>query len=184
MARKIAPADLPEVRGRYVANADMSAITWFRVGGPADVLYTPADEEDLATFLKNAPPEIPVHPVGVGSNLLVRDGGVEGVVVHLGKAFARIKVDGRHVHAGAGAHEKIRADADDGDRHVGRLGREKGRQILEIGRVEQHLGRAADAEPGEARDRRLGAQHAAHARQAVDQVAGLAENRGHLRAFL
>ncbi|SNT73324.1 UDP-N-acetylmuramate dehydrogenase [Amphiplicatus metriothermophilus] len=103
MARKIAPADLPEVRGRYVANADMSAITWFRVGGPADVLYTPADEEDLATFLKNTPPEIPVYPVGVGSNLLVRDGGVRGVVVRLGAPFARIAVEGVRLRAGAAA---------------------------------------------------------------------------------
>lgn len=103
MARKIVPADLPKVRGRYVADADMSAITWFRVGGPADVLYTPADEEDLAAFLKNTPPEIPVYPVGVGSNLLVRDGGVRGVVVRLGAPFARIAVEGARLRAGAAA---------------------------------------------------------------------------------
>lgn len=103
MSRRIAPADLPSVRGRYALNADMSAITWFRVGGPADVLYTPADEEDLAAFLKNTPTDIPVCPVGVGSNLLVRDGGVRGVVIRLGAPFAKIAVDGVRVRAGAAA---------------------------------------------------------------------------------
>jgi len=96
-------ADLPPVRGRYVERADMSAITWFRVGGPADVLYTPADEEDLAAFLKACDPKIPVYPVGVGSNLLVRDGGVRGVVVRLGAPFAKIETEGARVRAGAAA---------------------------------------------------------------------------------
>lgn len=94
---------LPSVRGRYVENADMSAITWFRVGGPADVLFTPADEDDLAQFLKECDPEIPVYPVGVGSNLLVRDGGVRGVVVRLGAPFAHIEIEGTRVRAGAAA---------------------------------------------------------------------------------
>ncbi len=94
---------LPSVRGRYVENADMSAITWFRVGGPADVLFTPADEDDLAHFLKYTPKDIPVYPVGVGSNLLVRDGGVRGVVIRLGAPFAKIDIDGTRVHAGAAA---------------------------------------------------------------------------------
>lgn len=95
--------DLPAVRGRYVSQADMSAITWFRVGGPADILFTPADEEDLADFLRNIPRDIPVHIVGVGSNLLVRDGGVRGVVIRLGAPFAKIAIDGVRVHAGAAA---------------------------------------------------------------------------------
>jgi UDP-N-acetylmuramate dehydrogenase len=95
--------DLPAVRGRYVSQADMSAITWFRVGGPADILFTPADEEDLADFLRNIPREIPVHIVGVGSNLLVRDGGVRGVVIRLGAPFAKIEIDGVRVRAGAAA---------------------------------------------------------------------------------
>jgi UDP-N-acetylmuramate dehydrogenase len=99
----VALSDLPKTRGRYVARADMSAITWFRVGGPADVLYAPEDEADLAEFLKNAPKEIPVYPVGVGSNLLVRDGGVRGVVVRLGAPFAKISIDGLRVRAGAAA---------------------------------------------------------------------------------
>ena len=103
MHQRITPADLPPVRGRYVERADMSAITWFRVGGPADVLFTPADAEDLAQFLKNTPADIPVYPVGVGSNLLVRDGGVRGVVIRLGAPFAKIEIDGVNVRAGAAA---------------------------------------------------------------------------------
>jgi UDP-N-acetylmuramate dehydrogenase len=100
---RIAIADLPPVRGRYVERADMSAITWFRVGGPADVLYAPEDEDDLGAFLTATPPAIPVYPVGVGSNLLVRDGGVRGVVIRLGAPFAKISVDGVRVRAGAAA---------------------------------------------------------------------------------
>jgi UDP-N-acetylmuramate dehydrogenase len=103
VSKVISISDLPPVRGRYVERADMSAITWFRVGGPADVLYTPQDEADLASFLKACDPQIPVHPVGVGSNLLVRDGGVRGVVVRLGAPFARIAAEGARIRAGAAA---------------------------------------------------------------------------------
>lgn len=81
----------------------MSAITWFRVGGPADVLFAPEDEADLADFLKKTPIDIPVRPVGVGSNLLVRDGGVRGVVIRLGAPFAKISIEGVRVRAGAAA---------------------------------------------------------------------------------
>lgn len=95
--------DLPCVRGKLLENADMSAFTWFRVGGPADIVFMPADKEDLAHFLQHTPEDIPVYPVGVGSNLLVRDGGMRGVVVRLGKPFAGIEVDGLNVHAGAAA---------------------------------------------------------------------------------
>jgi UDP-N-acetylmuramate dehydrogenase len=100
---RITLPDLPPVRGRYFERADMSAITWFRVGGPADVLFAPEDEGDLAHFLKNTPKEIPVYPVGVGSNLLVRDGGVRGVVIRLGAPFAKISIEGTRVSAGAAA---------------------------------------------------------------------------------
>ncbi|MDZ7628220.1 MAG: UDP-N-acetylmuramate dehydrogenase [Parvularculaceae bacterium] len=103
MSKGISDTDLATVRGRYVERADMSAITWFRVGGPADVLFTPEDEDDLAQFLKNTPAHIPVTPVGVGSNLLVRDGGVRGVVIRLGAPFAKISIDGVRVRAGAAA---------------------------------------------------------------------------------
>ncbi len=95
--------DLPPVRGRYVEHADMSAITWFRVGGPADILYAPEDEDDLSEFLKKTPKKIPVYPVGVGSNLLVRDGGIRGVVIRLGAPFAKISIEGTRVSAGAAA---------------------------------------------------------------------------------
>lgn len=77
-------ARMPELRGRLTANASMAELTWLRVGGPAQVLFNPADEDDLAYFLANLPEEIPFTTVGVGSNLLVRDGGVEGVVIRLG----------------------------------------------------------------------------------------------------
>jgi UDP-N-acetylmuramate dehydrogenase len=96
-------SDLPSVRGKYVENADLSALTWFRVGGPADILFSPADEDDLAQFLQNTPDEIAVHVTGVGSNLLVRDGGVRGVVIRLGSPFRQVKVDGLRVTAGAAA---------------------------------------------------------------------------------
>jgi UDP-N-acetylmuramate dehydrogenase len=95
---------LPAVRGRLTAKAPIGPLTWFRVGGPAEVLFRPTDPEDLAGFLAAAPPEIPVMVIGVGSNLLVRDGGIRGVVIRLGRGFAEItpKKDGE-VAAGAGA---------------------------------------------------------------------------------
>ena len=74
---------LDGIRGKIVPDADMSKITWFRTGGPAEILFQPADEDDLAAFLKALPQEVPVLPVGIGSNLLVRDGGIPGVVVRL-----------------------------------------------------------------------------------------------------
>ena len=94
---------LPDVRGRYSEAFDLSSITWFRVGGPADVLFTPADEEDLGAFLKALDPSVPVFPMGVGSNLLVRDGGIRGVVIRLAAPFNKIEIDGLRVRAGAGA---------------------------------------------------------------------------------
>jgi UDP-N-acetylmuramate dehydrogenase len=94
---------LPRVRGSYESLADVGRMTWFRVGGPAEVLFTPADVADLATFLKHKPTEVPVFVLGLGSNLLVRDGGVPGVVVKLGKAFNTIDVDGLTLRCGAAA---------------------------------------------------------------------------------
>jgi len=79
---------LPPVRGRLAANAPIGPSTWFRVGGPAEVLFRPADEADLANFLKALPADIPVTAIGVGSNLLVRDGGIPGVTIRLGRGFA------------------------------------------------------------------------------------------------
>jgi UDP-N-acetylmuramate dehydrogenase len=94
---------LPTVRGKMTANAALAGFSWFRVGGPAEVLFEPADADDLAAFMAGLPAEVPVTVVGVASNLLVRDGGVAGVVIRLGKAFADITVDGDTVIAGAGA---------------------------------------------------------------------------------
>lgn len=90
---KILIDSLPPVRGRIRANVQMATLTWFKVGGPADVVFSPADEDDLASFLRDLPADVPVMPVGIGSNLLVRDGGVEGVVIRLGREFGWIKVE-------------------------------------------------------------------------------------------
>jgi UDP-N-acetylmuramate dehydrogenase len=87
---------LPEVRGRLEANAPLADLTWFRAGGPAEVLYSPADAEDLAYFLKHTPADIAVYVIGVGSNLLVRDGGVPGVVIRLGRGFSGLSVESGH----------------------------------------------------------------------------------------
>ncbi|MFD2029684.1 UDP-N-acetylmuramate dehydrogenase [Ancylobacter dichloromethanicus] len=89
-------ARLPDLRGRLIANQPLAELTWFRVGGPAQVLFTPADEDDLATFLRGLPAEIPVTVIGLGSNLIVRDGGVPGVVVRLGRGFGEIAVEEGH----------------------------------------------------------------------------------------
>lgn len=84
---------MPDLRGRLSAGSDLKQYTWFRVGGPAEVLFSPADEADLAYFMKTLPPAVPVTIIGLGSNLLVRDGGIDGVVVRLGRGFNEIKVE-------------------------------------------------------------------------------------------
>ena len=94
---------LPRVHGRVRANIVLAPQTWFRVGGPAEILFRPADIEDLAAFLAACPADIPVTTLGVASNLLVRDGGLPGVVIRLGGEFARVRIDGAKVIAGAGA---------------------------------------------------------------------------------
>ncbi len=88
-------AAAPDLRGRLLADQPLADLTWFRVGGPAEVLFTPADEEDLARLLATLDPDVPITVIGLGSNLIVRDGGVPGVVVRLGgKAFGSIAIDG------------------------------------------------------------------------------------------
>ena len=84
---------LPNLRGRLLANQTLGEMTWFRVGGPAQVLFMPEDEHDLAYFLRNTPRDIPVTVIGAGSNLIVRDGGVEGVVIRLGRGFNEVRID-------------------------------------------------------------------------------------------
>jgi UDP-N-acetylmuramate dehydrogenase len=94
---------LAKPRGRLAADAPLGQQTWFRTGGPAEVLFRPADTADLSDFLKALPPDVPVTVLGVGSNLLVRGGGIKGVVIRLMRGFTGIAVDGTDLVAGAGA---------------------------------------------------------------------------------
>lgn len=98
--------DLPTVRGRYVFDAPLSDQTWFRVGGPADVLYKPADPDDLSFFLKNKPTGIPLYIIGAGSNLLVRDGGLRGIVIRLGRGFSSLNIQQNAIEVGSGALDR------------------------------------------------------------------------------
>jgi len=103
---------LPMVRGKILRDEPLSPFTWFRVGGAADVLFLPADAEDLADFLRGLDPAVPVTVLGVGSNVIIRDGGIEGVVIRLaGKAFGQVTADGLRVTAGAAALDAMVARA-------------------------------------------------------------------------
>lgn len=93
-------AKMPELRGRLLANQALAEFTWFRVGGPAQAFFMPEDENDLAYFLRNLPAEIPVTVIGAGSNLIVRDGGVPGIVIRLGRGFNEVKVEENRVTVG------------------------------------------------------------------------------------
>jgi UDP-N-acetylmuramate dehydrogenase len=100
-------AAMPRLRGRMLANQSLAELTWFRVGGPAQVFFTPADEDDLAYFLAQLSGELPVYVVGVGSNLIVRDGGMPGVVIRLSpRAFGDASAEADMVSAGAAALDK------------------------------------------------------------------------------
>ena len=113
-------SDLPAVRGRLTPDRPLSDLTWLRVGGPADWLFQPADRDDLAAFLRDLDPSVPVFPIGVGSNLIVRDGGVRGVVIRLGRGFNGIDIAGDGtVTAGAAAL----------DSHVARKAAAAGRDL-------------------------------------------------------
>ena len=110
MTRSICFADIvpglkartPRLRGRLLANEPLAPVTWFRVGGPAQALFMPEDEADLAYLLANLAPEVPVTVIGLGSNLIVRDGGVPGIVIRLGRGFGEIAVEpGHRIRAGA-----------------------------------------------------------------------------------
>ena len=107
---------LPGIRGTYAEAAPMARHTWFGVGGPADVIFCPRDADDLAGFLASCPADIPLLPVGAGSNLLVRDGGVVGVVIRMNQFMTAIHHDGNEITAEAGA-----TDADVA-RHAARAG--------------------------------------------------------------
>jgi UDP-N-acetylmuramate dehydrogenase len=105
-------AGMPRLRGRLLANEGLAPLTWFRVGGPAQVLFTPADEDDLAYFLSRLPREIPICIVGVGSNLIVRDGGILGIVIRLSpRAFGEINALDDIVVAGTAALDKRVAES-------------------------------------------------------------------------
>ncbi len=103
---------MPELRGRMFSNQDMSGLTWFRVGGPAQVMFAPDDEEDLSYFLKLLPKEVPLTIVGVGSNLIVRDGGIPGVVLRMShKGFGHIEQEGEtRLRAGTATLDKKLAE--------------------------------------------------------------------------
>ena len=101
-----------ETRGSVITNKDLSQITWLRVGGPADFFFKPADSKDLIDFLKVLPNDINIFPIGMGSNLIIRDGGIRGVVIRLGSGFKNISFDNNKVIAGASAldaHVAVRA---------------------------------------------------------------------------
>jgi len=104
--------NLPSVRGKLLLNEELGQYTWFRVGGKADALFIPADEDDLVDFLKALPAEVPVYPLGVGSNVIVRDGGMAGVVIRLaGRAWGQVTTDGLTITAGSGALDSMVARA-------------------------------------------------------------------------
>ena len=129
---------LPPVRGTLTPARPMAEITWLRVGGPADVFFQPADEADLADFLRALPDDVPVLPVGVGSNLIVRDGGIVGVVIRLGRGFNTIAVDGDRVVAGAAAL----------DAHVARRAAEAGIDLTFLRTIPGSIGGAVKMNAG------------------------------------
>ncbi|PVH29910.1 UDP-N-acetylmuramate dehydrogenase [Pararhodobacter oceanensis] len=126
------------VRGTLTANRPLDGLTWLRVGGPADYLFQPADAEDLAAFLAALPPEVPVFPMGVGSNLIVRDGGIRAVVIRLGRGFNTIEIDGDRVTAGSAAL----------DAHVARRAAEAGLDLTFLRTIPGSIGGAVRMNAG------------------------------------
>ena len=131
-------SQLPEVRGTLTEGKALAELTWLRVGGPADVLFQPADVDDLAAFLRALDPAVPVFPIGVGSNLIVRDGGIRGVVIRLGRGFNAITIDGDRVTAGAAAL----------DAHVARRAAEAGRDLTFLRTIPGAIGGAVRMNAG------------------------------------
>lgn len=126
------------VRGTLTQDRPLADLTWLRVGGPADWLFQPADEADLADFLRGLPPEVPVFPMGVGSNLIVRDGGLRAVVIRLGRGFNAIAVEGDRVTAGAAAL----------DAHVARRAAEAGLDLTFLRTIPGSIGGAVRMNAG------------------------------------
>ena len=131
-------SDLPEPRGRLTAGRSLADLTWLRVGGPAEWFFQPEDAEDLADFLGSLDPSVPVFPMGVGSNLIVRDGGLDGIVIRLGRAFAGIEVEGNRVTAGAAAL----------DAHVARQAAEAGCDLTFLRTIPGSIGGAVRMNAG------------------------------------
>ena len=129
--------DMIPVRGTLTAQKPLDTLTWLRVGGPADWLFQPADADDLADFLRALDPAIPVFPMGVGSNLIVRDGGLRGVVIRLGRGFNDISVGG-HISAGAAAL----------DAHVARRAADAGRDLTFLRTIPGSIGGAVRMNAG------------------------------------
>ncbi len=129
---------LPNPRGTLTAGRLLAELTWLRVGGPAEWLFQPADEDDLAGFLEALDPVIPVFPMGVGSNLIVRDGGLRGVTVRLGRGFNGIRVEGERVIAGAAAL----------DAHMARRAAEAGRDLTFLRTIPGSIGGAVRMNAG------------------------------------
>ncbi|WP_299370369.1 UDP-N-acetylmuramate dehydrogenase [uncultured Tateyamaria sp.] len=130
--------DLPSVRGTLTPQRDLSTLTWLRVGGPADWLFQPADVEDLSAFLSAVDPQVPVFPMGVGSNLIVRDGGLRAVVIRLGRGFNGIEIKGDRVTAGAAAL----------DAHVARRAAEAGLDLTFLRTIPGSIGGAVRMNAG------------------------------------
>ncbi|WP_299148814.1 UDP-N-acetylmuramate dehydrogenase [uncultured Tateyamaria sp.] len=130
--------DLPQVRGTLTPNKDLSTLTWLRVGGPADWLFQPTDVADLQAFMAALPPEVPVFPMGVGSNLIVRDGGLRAVVIRLGRGFNGITVEGETVTAGAAAL----------DAHVARRAADAGADLTFLRTIPGSIGGAVRMNAG------------------------------------
>ncbi len=130
--------NLPETRGVLTPDRALSDLTWLRVGGPADCLFQPADEADLAAFLAALDPSVAVFPMGVGSNLIVRDGGIRAVVIRLGRGFNGISVEGDRVVAGAAAL----------DAHVARRAAEAGLDLTFLRTIPGSIGGAVRMNAG------------------------------------
>ena len=131
-------SDLPIVRGKLTPERSLSDLTWLRVGGPAEYLFQPADEADLVGFLRDLAPEVAVFPMGVGSNLIVRDGGLRAVVIRLGRGFNGIAVEGKRVIAGAAAL----------DAHVARKAAEAGVDLTFLRTIPGSIGGAVRMNAG------------------------------------
>lgn len=129
---------LPTPRGTLTPHCPLADLTWLRIGGPADWLFQPADEQDLAAFLRDLHPSVPVFPMGVGSNLIVRDGGIRGVVIRLGRGFNGIAVEGGRVIAGAAAL----------DAHVARRAAEAGVDLTFLRTIPGSIGGAVRMNAG------------------------------------